>query len=253
VSFSDLVHKVEADVSRVLLPSGAPSDTREAEALAKKAEGIAVSVDPELAPYFDRIGVLGDYVERALTELGQVVGSVKEIIATRAQQVPPPTTPAAVPSEPSSPSDTAPADSAAGSTAATPSSPVDPTSAPSAGSDGASMSDVTPPAAASPAPVATPPAEPATPATPASTEPPTSEGADPGPQPAVETEPADPTAPAGTDASTPSSSSETAPPEPADTALAQAEADFAGLSPEDKAAFETAEGLETGSTPPPPT
>lgn len=240
MSFSDLVHKVEADVEHVLLPQGLPSDTREAEALAKKAEGVVLAVDPELSPLFDRIGVLGDYVEQAMTELGTVTGTVKKIIATRAQQVPPPETPPAVPSEPSAPpaSSEPSTEPSTGATSSVP--PEDPTGDPSsATSPGASMSDAIPPAESLPPQGSTLPA-PAPADIPTGSPAPTSEGADPAPQPAIDPE------------------------------LEAEETGFGALSPEDQAAFETAEGLEpiataqaasdaaaadvgqTGSTPPPP-
>lgn len=214
MSFSDLVHKVEADVSHVLLPSDNPSDTREVEALAKKAEGIAVAVDPELAPIFDRVGVLGDYIEQALTELGSVVGQAKTIIATRAQQVPPPATPEPVASEPSAPPASDPG-STEPSTGATSSEPAPTSPTPPASAPGASMSDAIPPVESSPPPVSTPLPAPATSDTPASIPPATSD--------------------------VPQSASI---PEGVDPSLLSTEDAFAALSPEDRAAFETAEGLE---------
>ena len=234
MSFSDLLKTVEKDVTGLLLPKDAPSDTREADALAKAAEGVATTVDPELAPLFDRIGVLGDYVEQALHELGTVAGKIKTTIATRAQQVPPPLTPTPVASEPSEPSD----GSAEPSTEAT-SSAADPTGDPSTTTEpGASMSDVTPPAAPSPAP------DPA-PADPIPVAAETSDGAP------VETVPAP--APAATPGLAPASA--VGP----DAALSGAEAAFDALDPADQAAFETAEDLQAavadaqaGSTPPPP-
>lgn len=221
MSFSDLLKTVEKDVTGLLLPKDAPSDTREADALAKAAEGVATTVDPELAPLFDRIGVLGDYVEQALHELGTVAGTIKTTIATRAQQVPPPVTPTPVASEPSEPSD----GSAEPSTEAT-SSAADPTGDPSTTTEpGASMSDVTPPAAPSPAP------DPA-PADPTPVAEGTSDGA-----------PVEADSPA---AATPgvAPASAVGP----DAALSNAEQAFDALSPEDQAAFDAAEGL----TPPPP-
>lgn len=246
MSFSDLVHRVEADVSAALLPRDAPSDTREADALAKAAAGVAVSVDPELAPLFERVGVLGNYVEQALTELGTILGDIKGIIATRAQQVPPPSTPLeAVNPDPSAapaPTDTAPVDSGAGSaapsdaaSASVPASTTDSTSAGMAAVGESSAPASTPPA---PAPSDTPTSIPA----------PTSE-----PNP-VEDVPA---------AATP------------DAATAAAESAFGALTPEERARFDADEELDpmgsiataeadanagtdagiaaaTGSTPPPP-
>lgn len=239
VSFSDLLKTVEKDVTNVLLPKDNPSDSREVDALAKAAEGVAIAVDPELAPLFDRIGVLGDYVEQALHEVGTVVGKIKTTIATRAQQVPPPLTPAPVASDPSEPPASADG-STEPSTEAT--LPADPTGDPSTTtSPGASMSDVTPPADASPEPAPAPVA--ATPAPAA-----TSDGSD---GPPVEAVPAPSPATPGL---APASAIGTP-----DPALSGAEAAFDALDPADKAAFDTAEGLQaaveeaqTGSTPPPP-
>lgn len=225
MSFSDLLKTVEKDVTGLLLPKDAPSDTREADALAKAAEGVATTVDPELAPLFDRIGVLGDYVEQALHELGTVAGKIKTTIATRAQQVPPPLTPTPVASEPS-PSPASPESSPEPSTEET--SSADPTSpTPTPVEPGASMSDETPPAAPSPEPAPVPSAEIPSAAA-------TSEAAPtPGLAPASAVGP--------------------------DAALSGAEAAFDALDPADQAAFETAEDLQAavadaqaGSTPPPP-
>ncbi|MGA9527148.1 MAG: hypothetical protein WBS24_03420 [Terriglobales bacterium] len=138
MSFSDLLKSFETDVRDVLLPQDAPSDTREADALAKVAQGVAVSVDPELAPMYDRIGVLGDYIEQALHELGTIVGTMKATVAARAQQVPPPETPAPVASEPSS----TPTDSAASST--------EPSTEETSSETGASMADTIPPTSSDP-------------------------------------------------------------------------------------------------------
>ncbi len=87
MSFSDLVHAVERDVegaAKVLLPQGLPSDTREAEALAKDAEKVAVTLDPELEPIFAAIASVGNAIEGSLHELGTHVGTLKGKLAARA-------------------------------------------------------------------------------------------------------------------------------------------------------------------------
>lgn len=183
MSFSDLLKSVEHDLTDVLLPRDQPSDTREAAAIAKATEGVAVTVDPELAPMFDRLGVLGDYIEQALHEFGTVAGTIKSTIAKRAQSVPPPDSPAPVASEPSDSAtptgetSTDPSPSTAGaSTETTGGAPVDSADGSTTPSTEAtsSMSNILPPVSTADT-TSTPPADPTTPDTPTSTPTPTSE------------------------------------------------------------------------------
>jgi hypothetical protein len=83
MSFSDLVHSVTSAVSDVLVPRDMPSSVQEAEAQAKAAEGVPVTIDPELEPIFQSIGDLGNSIEGALKELGNTIGALKEKIAAR--------------------------------------------------------------------------------------------------------------------------------------------------------------------------
>jgi hypothetical protein len=105
--FSDLVKGVEADV-RKILPTDGPHDTRELADIAKAAEGVADTLDPELEPLFATVGAAGDAVESALKDLGEAVGALHTHVAKRLATVPvtpvatepevPPTEPPAAPS-----------------------------------------------------------------------------------------------------------------------------------------------------------
>lgn len=224
MAFSDLVHRVEHDIEGVLVPRDAPSDTREADAVAKAAEGVAISLDPELEPLFQAAGNIGNAIEGALADLGKVIGDVKDVLHRRSQAAVAPAPeaapaepvadePAPTPTEPATPppaaADASPASSADASTAATPSDPApDPTSVPATSTpDGGST-------------------------------------AGPLPAPVIE----EPPAPTGPPAETTPAPTSEPPAAPTETPLQSAEDAFAALEDGDKVAFDAAEGLE--STPP---
>jgi hypothetical protein len=209
MGFSDLVHRFETDVKDVLLPTDQPSDTREAEALAKAAEGVAVTVDPELEPIFGAIGAAGDAIEGHLGELGKLVGQVKAVIAKRAQSVVPP---------PSVPAGEAPVGTPVGDTP-----PVPPPAA--ADSDASS----TEPAADDDAPVTVPGTSVPPPSTPVSESDVTATV---------------PSSTPPTDGETSESTPSPAPTSEPDEATAAAEAAFSALTPDEQAGFEATEGLE---------
>jgi hypothetical protein len=233
MSFSDLVHAVEKDLGGVvgkvekLLPAGLPSDTREVAALAEDAAHVAVTLDPELEPIFQAIGSVGNTIEGALAELGTHIGTLKVKLAQRAAApvsvpgVPAGAAPVGIPDpgapqpaagpQPSTTDLQAAADQAALARQAQvpPPAPVPEATDP----------NPLPPAATAPAPDAAPPTE-----------------ATPSPAPVPGT--ADPAGANPPEPEVPAAET------PAASALADAEADFASLSPEDRAAFEAAEGLE---------
>jgi hypothetical protein len=220
MSFSDLVHRVEHIADDVLVPEDRPSSVQEAMAMAKKAEGVAVTLDPELEPIFAAIGAVGNDIERALSDLGHHVGNLKATLAGRA----------AAPVAPVLPAGAAPVgvpDPAAPQPAAT--GPQPSTTDLQRAADEAALARQAPPEATDPNPL-----------------PAAADASAPAPAGAVLTEatplPAPGTAdPAGAN-----------PPEPELPAvatpsaddLAEAEADFSSLSPEDRATFEKDEALE---------
>lgn len=168
MSFADLVHRAEHDLEGVLVPEGAPSDTREAEAIAKAAEGVAVTLDPELEPLFGAIGSLGSHVEETLTEMAGLLGTLKTKLAERG------TAPVGLPSPPAAAADTTPDASEPSSTGASTEETVSEPSTTEGGDSTSAETDA---------------------AEPSSTEPTAGESSEPAPSEATPTEPERPSPP----------------------------------------------------------